>query len=127
MTDERQAYELQRRRYNFLHMWTRRYNHMKYRNMGVTTNKSHAAGKDIMTREEFFEWCKKPEVLSEFMALYYDWVNSDFELELCPSVDRIHPDLGYVEGNLQWLSFSDNCSKNHKYVDYRGIMVREIV
>jgi len=127
MNDRKSNYELEQRRYNFVRIWGRRYNHMSLRAIGHTTNKSHATGKDIMTREEFMDWCKQKANFVPFMVMYLDWVASGFDLSLCPSIDRIDPDEGYIIGNIQWLTFSDNCEKNHKYIDGRGIMVRERV
>jgi hypothetical protein len=127
MTENQKLYDEEHRHYNFIRMWQRRYNHMKYRNLGITTNRSHAAGKDILTKEEFMEWCKAKHNLVQFIVMYLDWVSSGFELGLCPSIDRIDPDIGYTRENIQWMTFSDNCAKNHKYIDHRGIMVRERV
>lgn len=120
-------YHAEQRRYNFVRMWGKRYAHMKARHEGRSTNKSHSAGKGLLTRDEFFDWCKDFRNFSEFLAIYYDYAESGFDLSLSPSVDRIDPDKGYVLGNLQWLSFSANCEKNHKYVDGRGVMVEETV
>lgn len=121
------AYETEQRRYNFVRMWGKRYAHMKARAEGRSTNFSYSSGKDLLTRDEFFEWCKAKHNFLIFMVIYMDWVTSGFDLSLCPSVDRIDPDKGYVADNLQWLSFSDNCEKNHKYVGWDGKMVREKV
>ena len=30
-----------------------------------------------------------------------------------PSLDKINPELGYVKGNVQWLSFKANVMKNN--------------
>lgn len=125
--ESRRAWETEQRRFNFIRMWGKRYAHMKARHDGRSTNSSHANGKGILTKEEFFDWCKDFKNLSEFLALYFDYAESGFQLALSPSVDRIDPDKGYVADNIQWLSFSANCEKNHKYVDHRGIMVREEV
>lgn len=122
-----EAYELEQRRYNFVRMWGRRYNHMSLRAKGMTTNKSHAAGKDIMSREEFMDWCKQRHNLLMFIVLYIDWSASGFDLTLCPSIDRIDPDEGYTLTNIQWMTFSENCEKNHKYIGWDGRMVREKV
>lgn len=41
--------------------------------------------------------------------------NCDFVIEkkhpLCPSLDKIEPELGYVKGNVQWLSWAANRAK----------------
>lgn len=112
--EKRLAYEAEQRRYNFLRMWKKRYYHMKSRAEGRATNASHAQGKDLMTLEEFMEWCKLPENLMLFIGMWYEFAEADFPLWLSPSVDRIDPNLGYTADNIQWMTFSENCEKNHK-------------
>jgi hypothetical protein len=102
------------RRYNFLRIWQKRYAHMKARHEGRSTNYSHCQGKGLMSREEFFRWCKDFKNLDVFLTLYFEWASADFPLHLSPSIDRVDPDGGYVDGNIQWMSFADNCEKNHK-------------
>lgn len=120
------AYLKEARRYNFLNIWARRYAHMKARHEGRATHFSHCEGKGLLSRDEFFAWCKNFDNLNIFVAIYFDWAEADFPLGLSPSIDRIDPELGYVEGNLQWLTFDQNTEKNHKYVDpITKKMVRE--
>lgn len=108
------AYQTEQRRYNFVRIWGKRYAHMKARHDGRSTNFSHSNGKGIMSKDEFFEWCKLQENLDSFMTLWFEWAMADFPLWLSPSIDRIDPNLGYVAGNLQWMGFAENCEKNHK-------------
>lgn len=108
------AYQRHQRRYNFIRIWQKRYAHMKARADGRSTNKSGAAGHELMSQDEFFAWCMDKENLDTFLALYYDWMQADFALWCSPSIDRIDPKLGYIAINIQWLSFSDNCEKNNK-------------
>ena len=110
---KRLQWEQDQRRFNYIRIWQKRYAHMSARHDGRSTNSSQSQGKGICTREEFFEWCKSFEVLSDFMALYFDWAGEGFPLHLSPSVDRIDSTKGYVIGNLQWLSFEENCRKNN--------------
>ena len=114
MNTHKQEYELEQRRYNFVRIWGRRYNHMSLRAAGTTTNKSHAAGKEILSREEFMEWCKDKDNMDAFISMYFDWMQNDFALWYCPSIDRIDPEKGYTKDNIQWMVFSENCEKNHK-------------
>ena len=108
------AYQTEQRRYNFVRIWQKRYAHMKARHEGNSTNYSHCQGKGLMTQDEFYTWCKDFENLNVFLALYFDWAEAVFPLHLSPSIDRIEPDCGYVSGNIQWMSFAENCEKNHK-------------
>jgi hypothetical protein len=114
---KRKDYLREHRRYDFVNIWQRRYAHMKARHDGKATHFSHCEGKGLLSREEFFEWCKDFSNLNVFIAIYFDWAEADFPLGLSPSIDRIDPTLGYVDGNLQWLTFDQNSTKNHWYID----------
>lgn len=110
-------YETMYRRYNFIRIWGKRYNHMKERHDGRSTHYSHCQGKGLLSRNEFFAWCMDFENLQTFLTIYFDWAAADFPLGLSPSIDRIDSDLGYIYGNLQWLTFDQNSEKNHWYID----------
>lgn len=113
-TEEKKlAWETDNRRFNFIRIWQKRYAHMVARHEGNATTKSGAEGKGIMSREEFFEWCKDFDNLNVFIAIYFDWASNGFQRWDSPSIDRINSDLGYVAGNIQWLSYQDNCKKNN--------------
>lgn len=115
--EKTKAWHTEHRRYNFLRIWCKRYYHMTARHNGNATHYSHSEGKGIMTKEEFFEWCKHPDQMAVFVGIYFDWMTADFPLGLSPSIDRIDSELGYVAGNIQWLTFDQNTEKNHKHVD----------
>lgn len=87
----------------------RTYRNMKSRVVGVLKNKRHLyEGLEILDKKEFYKWSMEE---SNFMYLYRDWVFSGCDLKLSPSIDRIDPEKGYVIGNIQWLTFSQNCSR----------------
>lgn len=115
--EKNREYLREARRYNFVNIWSKRYAHMKARHDGRATHFSHCEGKGLMSRDEFFAWCKDAETMNVFLAIYFDWCLADFPLGLSPSVDRIDSTLGYVSGNLQWLTFDQNSEKNHWYID----------
>lgn len=54
---------------------------------------------------EFREWIFNIEL---FHSLYIDWVNSSFDRELVPSVDRLDDYDVYKFENMQVMKFSDN-------------------
>ena len=68
-----------------------------------------AVGKPIVIQDVFEQWAMKDQ---EFHLLYDKWKSSGFEYGLRPTVDRIDNDKGYILGNMQWLSFRDNCKKH---------------
>lgn len=107
------AYQTEQRRYNFVRIWQKRYAHMVARHEGRSTNSSHANGKGICSKDEFFIWCKDFNNLNTFLAIYFEWAAADFPLHLAPSIDRIDSKKGYSCDNLQWLSFEENCRKHN--------------
>lgn len=109
-------WQTEQRRYNFVRIWQKRYAHMLARQRGVASHQSNGAlGKDIMSYDEFFKWCKDFDNLNTFLALYFDWAEDGFPRWLSPSIDRIDSHHGYIAGNIQWMSFADNCEKNNKH------------
>lgn len=112
--ERKRAYEQDYFRYNFLRIWQRRYSQMLGRAEGRSTNKSHAQGKDIMSKDDFLIWCKEFDNLDAFMSLWFVWAEHGFKLWWAPSIDRIHSDKGYTIGNIQWMGFAENCKKNNK-------------
>ena len=60
---------------------------------------------------EFKEWVLKQP---NFDKLFVDWVASDFDRKLCPSVDRIDHKKPYQLDNIQLMTVSENASKGMK-------------
>lgn len=69
------------------------------------------------SKQEFIEWIIFNPV---FKKLYYDWVNSDYNKMMIPSVDRINDYKGYEFGNIQLMTWKENDAKNHRDI-YNGI------
>lgn len=84
----------------------RTYRNMLSRVTGVLKNKSHLyKGKEILTKEEFYEWSLNSE---DFNLLFKNYLLSSFEPKKAPSIDRIDSTRGYSIDNLRWLSHSEN-------------------
>lgn len=113
------------RKYNFTLIWTRRYADMKARVDGRSTSRSHSFGQELLSKEEFEAWCVSQPHFTIFLVIYMDWVRSDFNMMLAPSIDRVDPNKGYTADNMQWMTFIENCEKNHKDpMDYIGGYMR---
>jgi hypothetical protein len=83
------------------------YNNMTRRVTGYV--KPHLyKGLDICSRDVFYDWSLDNE---SFNYLYIDWVDSGFKRALSPSIDRIDTNKGYVSGNIQWITLSENSKK----------------
>lgn len=84
----------------------RNYRNMESRIKGIQWRKAHLyEGKELISRDEFYNWAmNKPE----FHRLFEDWVSSDYDRKLSPSVDRIDSSKGYTLDNMEWVTHSEN-------------------
>lgn len=44
------------------------------------------------------------------LKLWDEWVANGYQRSLAPSIDRIDPSKGYVDGNVRWITYSLNCA-----------------
>lgn len=116
---DRNAWQRQRRKENS-NAYTKKYEKTvngklmrTYRNMqsrveGTLSGKAHLyEGLDIMPREDFYSWATNDP---DFLRLYNEWAVSGYQIKLSPSINRIDTNLGYVVGNVEWLTHSENSS-----------------
>lgn len=87
-----------------------------YRNMMNRVNglsKPHLyANKGLIDKEKFYKWSLKDNNYNE---LYDCWVKNNFCKKLSPSIDRIDTNIGYVEGNIRWVTHSENSRNGGKW------------
>ena len=88
-----------------------KYYMMKRRCDGKSNHHSYD-GRELLPFEEWMQWCE--ETKDEFMLLFNAWVESSWDRNKSPSIDRIDNSLGYVKGNLQWLTNHENTIKQGK-------------
>lgn len=87
----------------------RTYRNMKSRVTGVLKKKNHLyLGLPIMDKDTFYIWSLGSD---SFNTLFEAYEASGWDLKLAPSIDRRDPEDGYVEGNVQWLTHSENSKK----------------
>lgn len=87
----------------------RTYRNMESRCKGILTGKSHLyEGLDILPRDSFYKWSLSDQ---DFNFLYDQWVSSGYCKKLSPSIDRKDTRKGYVLGNIQWITHSENSRK----------------
>lgn len=107
------AYDQNRHRYSIQRIFNHRYAGIGVRCRGVGRT-YHVTGKDFLTKGEWNTWCYAPETYKRFMRAYELWVQNNFNEKFAPSIDRVDNTKGYILGNLQWLTKSENCSKYTK-------------
>lgn len=84
----------------------RTYRNIQSRVSGIQKSKSHLyEGIPILQKEDFYAWATQSP---EYARLYEEWVESGYSRKLSPSIDRIDSSKGYVHGNMQWLTHSEN-------------------
>lgn len=84
----------------------RLYRNMKSRIEGVQWMKAHLyRGKYLLPKDEFYIWAIASP---DFHRLYSEWVASDYDRKLAPSVDRKDSSIGYRIWNMEWVTQSEN-------------------
>ncbi len=106
------AYRRERQRTSREYYMKKKYAALRQRQSGAGKRRSGAFGKPILTWEEFWQWYL--ETKDTFEKLFQTYLDSDNNPCLAPSVDRKDSKKGYEIGNLQWLTHSENSSKNNR-------------
>jgi len=82
------------------------YRSMRRRVEGRTAhNRGNWAGKPILPKDVFVQWAKNHP---DFLASYKRWFSNGFDRKLTPSVNRMNSNKGYVLGNMEWMTNSQN-------------------
>ena len=84
-----------------------RYASMKQRVEGRGTKRSIPLyeGLELLPRADFIEWASKDRSL---LVLHREWVRSGYSYKLTPSINRVDNSKGYVLGNMEWVTKSQN-------------------
>jgi hypothetical protein len=87
-------------------LYSKMYDRVSGRDKYKTRGSKYYLGLPILPRDVFYNWAKNHP---DFLALYKRWVTSEFDRRLAPSVNRMNSDKGYVLGNIEWVTNSQNC------------------
>lgn len=87
-----------------------------------TRDKGHKG--QMISQEEFFELASDDPT---YKKMYDEWVNSEFATGMTPTLDRKDATKGYLKGNLQFLTYSDNVVKGNQEYDKRPYEARQII
>ena len=60
------------------------------------------------TTKELIQWINEQD---SFNDMYNEWVNSGYDKNLTPSIDRINDYIGYRFGNIQLMTWAENNKK----------------
>lgn len=85
--------------------YTKTYNRMKHDNMDKFNLELP------FTKEEFINWINE-EYHEKFMELFNNYINSNCEKMLNPSIDRIDDYKSYIFDNMQLMTWEDNYIKS---------------
>lgn len=84
----------------------RSYRNMQSRVTGVQKKKAHLyKGLSLLDRQDFYDLSKNDW---RFFELWLDWIKSDYDRKLTPSVNRIDSSRGYEPDNIEWITHSEN-------------------
>ena len=74
----------------------------------LTKSKKRGHPAPYYTQKELHEWCHSQQA---FHDMYDTWVNSDYDMHLKPTCDRLDDYLPYSLSNIQLMTFIDNTRK----------------
>lgn len=61
--------------------------------------------------QELYDWCLQ---VSDFMYIYMNWVNSNYDPELKPSINRLDNNKTYSLDNIEVITWKSNKEKAYK-------------
>lgn len=108
------GYYKNRIRNDINYMFIHRYSGMLARSDGRCKQNYSVIGKTICSKDDFLKWCYSDKIYLKFITLYFEWRKNNYCRKLCPSIDRIDNNKGYIVENLQWLTQQKNSSKYNK-------------
>jgi len=97
------AYYKDRAKNNYQIMFLNRYSNMKNITFG-SCRKYKINSKELVSKNSFLDWCWEKTNFDKFEKLYFEWIKSNYEYNLCPSIRRINTSKGYTLNNIKWTT-----------------------
>lgn len=95
----------------------RMYRNMKSRVTGVQKKNPYLyVGKELIDKKDFYELAVSS---NDFQALFKIWSDSGYVRKMCPSVDRINPELGYTKENIRFVTWEFNYRNVRKGMNFK--------
>lgn len=83
---------------------------IKHRIKDTKNNPTYSSIKILFNRLDFLKWCLRNK---DYLKLHNEWILSNKEFKLTPSIDRIDNYSDYSFDNIQVLTVSQNSSKSN--------------
>jgi hypothetical protein len=84
------------------------------RKRSLDPRKTNIPVQHLCSRKEFYAFALNSV---EYQGLHANWVESNFEFSLIPTVDRIDNLKGYLINNIQFITHAKNVAKGNREVD----------
>ena len=75
------------------------------------SSKTRGHPEPAYTNQELIDWCMNQDV---FHVLHAAWIESDYDIWLKPSIDRLEDNLGYTFDNIKIVTWKENNDKSHR-------------
>ncbi len=86
----------------------RMYYYMSRRVKGKGADPRLYKGLGISPRDYFYRYALEDSTLRQ---LFYNWRRGGFKLRCRPTPDRLNSELGYIIGNIEFVTYRKNCSR----------------
>ena len=84
------------------------------RQIASSTRRGHT--KPTYSKDELIEWLSD----NNFNTISQSWIDSGFEKDMCPSIDRLDNSIGYNINNIELVTWLENKKRSYEYYRHHG-------